>query len=280
MNILVIGASGQLGRALVAQFSGLHEVQAVDIEECPVEDRQQVMEVVRRSQAAVILNAAAYTDVDGCERDPDRAYQVNALGPRNLAIAAREGGCRLVHFSTDFVFSGRRHVPYVEWDDPGPVNVYGQTKLLGERFVLGVSSNALICRVAWLLGEGNRNTFVGLMADLAKKKPVLDVVRDQVGCPTYTVDVAKQVALLLEKEEEGVFHVVSRGGCSRYDLVRFVVDQVAPGECEVRPVNSAMFPTPARRPEDTRLHCRMLDLLGVNIMPDWQEAVAQHLKTL
>jgi len=280
MKILVAGASGQLGRALVERLSGRHEVKPLNAEECPIEERDRVFCVLSGSQADVVINAAAYTDVDGCERDQDRAYRVNALGPRNLALAARELGMRLIHFSTDYVFSGRRHVPYEEWDTPEPINAYGHSKLLGERFVLDIAPKALICRVAWLLGSGNRDTFVGLMAGLAARKPVLRVVRDQVGCPTYAEDVAKQVDLLLGRKEEGVFHTVSRGGCSRYDLVRFVVDRVAPGRCEVKPVSSAEFPTPARRPEDSRLHCRMLDLLGLNVMPDWQDAVGRYLETL
>lgn len=279
MKALITGSRGQLGRALLHELGPHMDTVGIDLAECPVEDRDRVIGRCLAERPEIIIHTAAMTDVDGCELDPEAALRVNAIGSRNVALAARRLDCRLVHISTDFVFSGDEVAPYDEWATPSPINIYGRTKWLGEQWLRQLCPEALVCRVAWLFGE-NPGNFIRRMLERAREGKAMRVVDDQWGNPTWTIDVAAQIRVLLDHGEVGLFHTVSRGGCSRFELVRFLLDQAGLSDVSLEPVSSAVFPTPARRPRDSRLRTNMLDVLGLNRMPTWQEVVARYVQQL
>jgi dTDP-4-dehydrorhamnose reductase len=278
MRTLVLGASGQLGSELCKVMKDCDLIPTTRIE-VDITRLAQVIEFVEHLQPEAIINASAYTDVDGCENYKDMAFLVNAIGARNVAIAAKKVGASLVHISTDYVFDGRKRESYVEYEPPQPLNIYGWSKLVGEEMVKAQNPRSFILRVAWLYGPAGKN-FVKTMIALARVREEIRVVDDQRGTPTFAGDVAKQIKLLIETESYGLYHSTSQGGCTWYEFAREIF-RLLNIPVRVVPVTSSEFPRPAKRPANSVLDNFMLRVQGLDIMPPWEESLAaqiQHIR--
>lgn len=284
MRVLVTGAGGQLGLDLVDAFAD-HEVAALGRAELDVGDEPAVAAAVGDHAPDVVLNAAAYTDVDGCESDPDRAHRVNALGPWWLARACERTGATLVTFSTDYVFSGPpqrgpdgRLRGWSEFDALRPLNVYGRSKAAGEQLVRETLPAHHIVRTAWLCGARGPN-FVRTILRLGRERDELSVVDDEVGSPTFTRDLARAVRALAVSGRHGTLHLVNEGRCSRHELAVRAL-QLAGVEVPVRPVGSDAFRRPAARPTFSVLDTRHARLSGVGPLPSWERGLADLVAEL
>ena len=255
-KLLITGCGGQLGRALNREYEK-EQVQIIntDVPELDVTDQDAVMRLVREQKPDVIMNCGAMTAVDLCESEYDKAFRINALGPRNLSIAAREVGAKLFQISTDYVFSGDAKKPYVETDQPNPQSVYGSTKLAGERFVQAFSDRYFIIRTAWLYGEGKN--FVGTMLRLAQSNDQVRVVGDQAGSPTSAAELAKMMHLLEPTDNYGMFHGTCEGECSWAEFAEEIFKQ-AGKPTEVVKITTEEFGAAAKRPAYSVLDNQML----------------------
>ncbi|MHB8924827.1 MAG: dTDP-4-dehydrorhamnose reductase [Coriobacteriia bacterium] len=275
---LIAGAGGMLGTALQRVLTARGAAFVAPAEgkfDITDEDRiRDVVGVFKAGGGSVLINAAAYTDVERAEDDAERAYLVNETGARLLAAAAVQAGLRFVHVSTDFVFDGAKHSAYVEDDSPHPLSVYGASKLAGERAVAAVAANAIIVRTAWVFGPAGRN-FPGKILELARTRPSLKVVTDEIGSPTHTIDLAGGILALLDAKATGLFHLANAGSCSRFEMAAEVL-RLAGIERELVPVSSVEFPTRAERPRNSMLDCSKAAALGVT-MPDWRDALARYI---
>jgi len=247
MKILVVGAKGMLGGMLVEVLAD-HKVIAWDREEVDITNRNEVLEKIGELKPEVIINTAAYTDVDKAESEPEKAFLVNEAGVRNLVEIARVIGAKVAHYSTDYVFSGEKEEGYKEDELFGkPLNVYGESKLAGEKVLRESGASYYLIRTAWLYGP-NGDNFVNKMLELAQDKEELNVVDDQNGSPTFTKDVAEFTRKLLEENyEPGVYHAVNTGVASWYELAREIF-KIAGVDVKVQAVGSEEFPRPAKRP--------------------------------
>jgi dTDP-4-dehydrorhamnose reductase len=284
MKAAVIGATGQLGSDL-CNTPVSFEVIPLTHRDIEITDIDSVKRVLTRHPVEVIINTAAFVRVDDCETDPDKAFLVNAIGARNVAVVAEEIGARLVHISTDYVFGGEtetRTTPYTEFDTPVPPNIYGKSKLAGEQFVRHLCHKHLIVRVSALFGtagsSGKGGNFIETMIRLAKERPELTVVNDQVFSPTYTKDLARKIAWLITTEYYGTFHITNRGTCSWYDFAVEILKQ-AGLSTPIKPITSDQYPQKARRPRYSVLDNYHLRLLGADDMRPWQEALTDYLKS-
>lgn len=279
---LIAGAGGMLGTALqrvLAEngetFSAPGEA-AFDICD-PVAVRHRVAEFAESlapGVRGVLVNAAAYTNVERAEDDVERAYLVNQHGPVLLARAARAVGIALVHVSTDFVFDGTKEGPYAEADEPNPLSVYGTTKLAGEVSAAEEYPELMIVRTAWVFGPGGAN-FPTKILDIAASRPAISVVTDEVGSPTYTIDLARGIVGLVKVGATGLFHLAGSGSCSRFELAAEVL-RLAGVSALVEPVTHEAFPTKAARPLNSVLDCSKTAELGVT-MPDWHDALTRFI---
>lgn len=277
-RFLIAGAGGMLGSALVdAIMARGGEAFAPPESAFDITDADVVSHVVgafahgaRRPD--VLLNAAAYTDVEGAEEHGDLAFRVNETGPRLLAEAAQEHGFGFVHVSTDFVFDGEKRRPYVESDEPNPVNVYGASKLAGERAVLEADPGALVVRTAWSYCERGNNFPLKVLSRAAAQSEV-PVVTDEVGSPTYIPDLAEGILGLVTAGSTGVFHLVGAGVCTRFELAEELL-RLVESEAAVVPTTTAAFPSKVRRPHYSVLDCGKAAVRGVT-MPDWRDALAR-----
>lgn len=276
MKILLAGGTGLLGRECLEVLSGSHEVWAPGRGQLDITDWGQVKEAVSAVRPEVILNCAAFSQVDLCETERDLAFRVNALGPRHLARAAARQGSLMVHISTDYVFDGQKPPPepYLEEEATNPLSWYGQTKLEGERAVQEEAPRHLILRTAWLYGRRGRN-FLTIILKLAldPKVPEIRVVADQFGSPTWSHRLALQVNRLLEAGVEGLYHASAEGYCSRYEQAAFFLEKLRIGK-PLKPCASRDFPALATRPLNSILENRRLKLAGLNFMRPWQEDLA------
>ena len=274
MRVLVLGSEGQLGSEL-CRIMDEHDLIPATHGEIDIARLPRLVDFARHVRPDVIINAAGYTDVDGCETNKEMAFLVNAIGARNAAIAARKVEADLIHISTDYVFDGNKEGSYVECDCPLPLNIYGWSKLLGERLVLEQNPRTFILRVAWLYGPAGRN-FVKTMLALAKDKEEICVVNDQRGTPTFAGDVARQIKRLLDTESYGLYHCTSQGCCSWYEFAREIF-RLAGIPIRVMPVTSSEYQRPARRPASSVLDNLMLRAQGLDIMPAWEDSLAAHI---
>ena len=232
---------------------------------------------LRDGEKGVIVNAAAYTNVERAEDEPDLALLVNERGAVNLARAAHENGLGFVHVSTDFVSDGFKAGAYLEDDEPQPLSVYGETKLAGEDSVLAENPEALVVRTAWVFGPGGANFPVKIL-EAARARPELKVVTDEVGSPTYTIDLAAGIVGLVGKQASGIYHLAGSGSCSRFELAQEVL-RIAGLDTPIAPVTSDAFPTKAARPLNSVLDCSKAASLGVT-MPDWHDALERFMAEL
>ena len=276
MKIVITGAKGQLGLELTRQLEieNKYEIIATDIDELNIIDINSVNEFLLNNKPDVVINCAAHTAVDLCETDVENAYKINAVGPRNLAIVCEKIGAKLVQVSTDYVFDGNGNKPYKEDDTTCPNSVYGASKLMGENFVREFCSKYFIVRTAWLYGEGNN--FVRTMIKLSETNNELNVVNDQFGSPTSTVDLSKAIIDLINTEHYGVYHGTCEGQCSWYDFAKKIFE-IKNIDIKVNPVTSEEFKRPAPRPAYSVLENFMFKLVGLNSFRNWEESLKEYL---
>lgn len=282
-KVIVTGCNGQLGIAINRLYAGDEDICLVntDVKELDITNIDKVMELVREVKPYAIINCAAHTNVNACETDIDNAYRINAIGPRNLSIAATETGAKLVQVSTDYVFSGNTDKPYMEFDQTGPLGAYGATKLAGEEMVKSFAKDYFILRTAWLYGEGKN--FVKTMLRLSESHDTVKVVDDQVGTPTSASELAKVIAYLLPTQNYGVFHATCEGYCSWADFAEEIF-RLAGRNTKVQKVTTAQYdaenPGSAPRPAYSILENYMLKLTTDFRLSDWQEAIREYISSL
>ncbi|MGH9225881.1 MAG: dTDP-4-dehydrorhamnose reductase [Acidimicrobiales bacterium] len=279
-RVLITGAAGQVGRELVEAFEGeaAWTVVACDRAVLDVADREQVLQLIGAAQPEVVVHAAAYTDVDGCQLDPGRAYQANALATRHVAEAARLVGARVAYLSTDYVFDGMASRPYNEWDAPNPLSVYGHSKLGGEA---ELSGDDTVVRTSWVCGHHGRNFLKTVLGRAGAGQP-LRVVDDQFGCPTFADDLAQMVKRLVVARMPGTYHVTNQGPTSWYRFARDIVAAAGLDADLVSPICTGELdpPRPAPRPHSSVLDNAALRLSGVPLLPDFHEGLERLVKDL
>jgi dTDP-4-dehydrorhamnose reductase len=275
MRILLTGSKGQLGTDFQLVSAGLHDVVAFDLD-LDVTDRKAVAAKVREVEPDLLVNAAAFTNVDGAEADELNAYKVNALGPYNLAMACRDVGIPLVQVSTDFVFNGDASEPYTEYDLPDPRGVYGKSKRAGELYVEWTMDRFYICRTSWLFGVGGGN-FVKTMMRLGKERAEVAVVTDQVGSPTYSRDLALKLLDIIETDAYGYYHTCNAGWCSWNQFTRDIFE-TAGIDAVVKPTTTEELGRPAPRPAFSVMRGLALELQGIEPMRDYHEALDDFIK--
>jgi dTDP-4-dehydrorhamnose reductase len=277
MKILILGHKGMLGSDLMLRMMAAHDVTGKDVDDFNIAVEEDCGRVIAECSPDVVVNAAAYTNVDGCETDRERCFAVNAVGVKNIALACRGKGIRIVHFSTDYIFNGRKQTPYLEEDEPAPLNVYGSSKLEGERFLRAFSDHWLLIRTAWLYGKNGKN-FVKTILEKAAAVKTLDVVDDQIGAPTYSWDLAAAVQLLIEGGHEGLFHLTNRGRCSWHEFACKILQYAGKKDVIVRPISSAGLARPAARPAWSVLSTRKFSEATGKAMRFWQIALQDYLE--
>jgi len=317
MKVLITGVSGQLGSSLCSVLADDFQVIPATRAEFDITDLAATQAFIHKKAPHVIIHPAAYTDVDGCETNKEKAFLVNTIGARNVAIATREIEAKLVFISTDYVFDGRKESPYLEYDPPNPASVYGWSKLMGEQMVMQQNPRSFILRISWLYGPHGKN-FVKTMLSLARTEEELQVVNDQRGTPTFAGDVARQIQTLIQTDSYGLYHCTSQGSCTWYEFALEIIKnagyeaEVAPNgsvhlipnpeslirglfplipknqelrttnqdlrPLTVRPVPTEQFPRPAKRPQNSVLENFMLKIQGLDVMPHWKDSLHKFMQ--
>jgi len=273
MRVTIFGASGLLGKALMREWRE-DQVTGLSSKDADIRDPRQVENAVEETHPDWIVLAAAYTDVDGCETNRERAVAVNRDGAANVAQAAKEHGSRLLFLSTDYVFDGNKTSPYEVNDPRAPQSVYGRSKAEAEVQVEQILPGSCIVRTSWLFGTGGK-CFPDTILKLASTRAQIDVVNDQLGSPTYAIDLARAIIQLCRKGAKGVVHVTNRGECTWFDFTQAIVS-AAGSKTIVHPTTTEKFPRPAKRPKYSVLSASSLGQYGIS-MPDWQDALRRYL---
>lgn len=287
-RLALIGANGMLARKVKELAPACYELHSFDLPDFDIADRGCVSAMMERLHPAVIVNCAAYTNVDGAESEETLAMQINGVGPGHLALAAKQLGAALVHISTDYVFDGTKAAPYLECDPVAPRSAYGRTKLAGERAILESGLKYFhILRTSWLYGPGGRN-FVETIVRLASEREELRIVDDQVGSPTYTADLAQAIFALLSAGEDraphGIYHYANEGQASWYEFACAIVALMQQGGVPVKarrllPIRTDEYPLPAQRPAYSVFSKdKFKDATGA-VVPDWRESLAVYMKS-
>ncbi|MBQ1781288.1 MAG: dTDP-4-dehydrorhamnose reductase [Methanobrevibacter sp.] len=278
MKILITGSDGMLGHDLADVLKGKHELILTTSKTLDITDKNHVIDFVSSQKPDMLINAAAYTDVDGCEKNQELAYSVNGEGVRNLAMACKKIGCGLVHISTDYVFSGENTRPWVEDDETGPISVYGKSKLEGEKAICEILDKYFILRTAWLYGVNGRN-FPKTMLELSENHSKITVVYDEVGTPTYTLDLAQAISKLIETDCYGIYHLTNSGSCSWCEFARYIFE-IAGADVEVVPVTADEFARPAPRPSYSVLENRNWVENGFEPLRNYTEAIKEYIELI
>jgi len=273
MKIFITGSDGQLG----FELSEVLKDEQLFLGRKAEHDitHETIMHQIQEFHPDVVIHAAAYTDVDGCEKNRDLAHRVNAVGTSHVALATQKCGAKLFYISTDYVFSGRKRTPYEETDNPRPINVYGQSKLEGELFVQQCGWRYVILRTAWLYGRRGKN-FVRTILGKAAQDEELRVVDDQVGCPTYARDLAQVISAMIPLEAYGLYHAAGQGSCSWFEFAGEIL-RLAGYNNRLKPIKSWEIDRPARRPRYSVLSQQKLNALGISLRP-WKIALADYIQ--
>ncbi|MCD9023646.1 dTDP-4-dehydrorhamnose reductase [Cohnella silvisoli] len=277
MKVLITGAEGQVGRELVSVFENRGcEVYAYGRSDLDITNGERVSETVNRIKPDAIVHSAAYTKVDQAEADPDQAFLINGTGTKNVVLAAEAVGSKFVYISTDYVFDGKGIKPYNEQHPVNPVSVYGKSKLAGEQVVRSLHSRYFIVRTSWVYGQYGHN-FVKTMLKLAEDKYSVSVVADQIGSPTYAVDLAECISRIVQSSQYGIYHVSNSGSCSWYEFAKAIYEE-AGISLTLQPVDSDAFPRLAKRPNYSVMDHNNLISNGFGEMRNWREALAEFIK--
>jgi len=287
INVLVTGGYGQLGKELKLcseQTNSVFRFIFTDADTLDITDRQQVEDFVERHSVRYIVNCAAYTAVDKAESDEALCYKINCEGPANLAVAASENGCRLIHVSTDYVFDGQASKPYTEGDATNPRSVYGKTKLQGEQAILKNVPDAVIVRTAWLYSAFGKN-FVKTMLQLMHDRSDLNIVADQRGTPTYAADLAEMIVHIMEQAEQlewkpGIYHFTNQGETTWFGFAEKIKEMAQIDSCRLHPVTTAEYPTAAVRPAYSVLDKSKIESAFHVVIPQWEDGLKRCLKKL
>lgn len=276
MKILITGANGMLGTDLTQLLTTQFEVIAIDIQQLDLIDNEATIDYITNLKPNIIINCAAYTNVDGCETEIDIAYKVNAVAPRNIAVAANNINAKFLHISTDYVFDGETDKPYQEDDTTNPLCIYGKSKLMGEDHVKNLSSKYFILRTQWLYGR-NGNNFVKTMLKLADESPSIKVVNDQFGSPTYTRDLCAVIEQIIKTENYGTYHITNSGVTSWYEFAKtiFTLSNI---EVDLKPCTTEEFPRPAHRPKFSKLDNYFWRINGFSELRNYKEALKYYLR--
>jgi dTDP-4-dehydrorhamnose reductase len=267
-----------LGSDLLLKLSAEHEVVGLDKEEIDIVSAKECVNAIKDAKPNIVINAAAYTNVDGCETAKEECFAVNAEAVKNIAEACRNKNIRIIHFSTDYVFDGTAKQPYKEDDQCNPINAYGESKLAGESYLQSLADDYILIRTSWLYGLKGKN-FVQTILEKAKTTPALSVVNDQVGSPTYTKDLAAAVDLLINQKLKGIFHVTNRGSCSWYQFAVKILQESGLDNIEVIPIKSDKLPRPAMRPTYSVLSMQKFISATEKTMQLWQLALQDYLNS-
>lgn len=276
MRIVVTGARGMLGSVLTPLLKVDHEVVELTRKDCDLTDQGAVRQVLRINSPDLVIHLAALANVDGCEREPEKAKAWNATATLNVAIAAKDVGAEVLYTSTDYVFDGCSNEPYDEGAFPRPLSVYGETKLMGEKFVQETLDRYFIVRTSWLFGPHGRN-FVTTILRLANENPELRVVNDQRGSPTYTRHLAEKLAELVMTREYGIYHLTAEGNCTWFEFALKIIDLSGLDPVQVLPITSWESGRPATRPAYSVLANRRFESLGMSPLPSWEEGLSSYL---
>lgn len=278
-KILLIGAQGQLGKDLTRVLSRDFDMAGVDIEQCDITQAQQVSALFETIRPDIAINTAAWTDVPACETNDEKAFQINALGAKNIAVSCERLSCKLMHISTDYVFDGKKNSPYIESDRPAPLNVYGLSKLTGEYYVKAYCTRHFIVRTSGLYGiypaVGKKTNFVETMLKLAKENDTVKVVDDEVLTPTFTVNLAQQIRMLITENHYGIYHATNNGACSWYQFTEKIFD-LAQIKTKLEKTSVKEFASTVRRPGYSVLENDRLKQRGIDIMKKWEDALADY----
>jgi dTDP-4-dehydrorhamnose reductase len=278
MKVLVTGAKGMLGSDLCPIFAQHHHVLATDLEEIDVRHPTAVMKAFKEFRPELVLHLAALTNVDGCQQNKDEAFLTNAVGTKNVSLACAQVGAAIVYISTGSVFDGTGSEPYSEFDTPNPQSEYSKAKYQGELMVKELVRKHYIVRAGWMFGGGDRDKkFVGKIIALANRGQKLQVVDDKFGSPTYTRDMARGILRLVETGWYGTYHMANTGCCSRFEYACKVVELAGIDSCPMEPVSSDAFPLPAPRPRMEAIRNHLLQLLGLDWMRPWEEALEDYI---
>jgi dTDP-4-dehydrorhamnose reductase len=279
LRILVFGSTGMLGQALMPVLQASHQVAGLGSKDCDIRDGAAVKNALGAYRPELVIDLAAYTDVDGCDSDPHRAEELNGTGTRNVAQACAEAGARMLYVSTDYVFDGRQEKPYCEADPPNPINVYGHSKLLGERYVQSLLDRYLIVRTSWLFGPKGRN-FVASILKLARQQPQLRVVNDQRGSPTYVRHLSLKLAELVASNAHGIYHVTASGNCTWFEFAQRIVQRSGIEGVSIVPISSHESGRAARRPANSVLENQRLVLEHRGLLPHWEKGMMEYLEEI
>lgn len=282
MKVAIVGSNGQLGSDLVRVFSEKHEVVSLNHADIKVEDIDSVKTVLSALQPDAVINTSAYHNVPLCEQNPDLSFAINGTGALNLSKVCNDINARFVHYSTDYVFDGHKKQPYIETDACNPLNVYAITKLAGENLVLNYANQPYVIRVSGIYGKvpcrAKGGNFITTMLKLAKEKPEVKVVDDEILTPTPTSAIAENTLALISQDAYGLYHMTCEGQCSWYEFAKTIWD-VLQLKTPLYPTTVAAFTSPVKRPFYSVLENQRLNQLGLNQMPDWKDALIKYLKS-
>ena len=278
-KMIITGCNGQLGREMNRLYAGNTDIELIntDVDELDITSIDAVMKLAKEVKPYAIINCAASTAVDACETNQDIAFKVNTIGPRNLAIAARETGAKLLHVSTDYVFDGTKETPYYESDPICPQSVYGSTKAEAEKMVQQMADRYFILRTAWLYGDGKN--FAKTMLRLAETNDTVKVVGDQYGTPTSAYELAKGIDSLLFSDNYGLFHATCEGSCNWAEFAAEIF-RLAGKDTKVQAITTAEYGAPANRPAHSVLENYMFKMTNGYLFADWHDAIEKYLKEL
>ena len=277
-RILITGADGMLGHSMIPVLEEENELLPTDLPGTDITDADSFLNKVSSFKPDTVIHLASMTDVDGCEEDPDSAFRINALGTRNVALACAENDAEMVYLSTGSIYSGTSETPYTEYDTPDPVNVYGRSKYYGELYMRDIVSRFYIFYTCWLFGSAAEDKkFIPKILELSRTSKTLDIVNDKFGSPTYTNDLAAEIAEVIRTGYYGRYHCVNEGYVSRYEEAEEILRIAGIAGCTLNPVSSARFELPAPRPRSEAMINYNLSLMGRKPLRNWREALSDYI---